>query len=843
MRLHAVLSLVILAGSLTPAMSLAQPEQPAKVPDPAPAAPTAPADNQPATRPAEEAPKVPVEPRVDAQGRRIDPGDPTKLSFKGVTVEALIPFIAEATGKVILPQQEVLARTITVISDKPVSRQRALDLVFLALQQREVTVIETDDIILLRTQSDVHRNPVPVVPGDVSLLARTDYGSIVCKVFALKHATAVNVGEVIKADIPDYAKMATDAESNQVVITGPVIILQRLEKVITQLDRPQAATPSSETFHLKYSDAELIKQNILDLYSSTTGNAGGQRQPGGQQGGQRGPGQQGGQRPGGAQSAATSAQLKVTANAQQNAVTVVAEPEVLASIRRVIIEEWDKPPTQSSEPKVYDLKYTDPVKMKAVLEGVFGTSTTTGQGANARSAGPLAGQFFFQAVPEANRLLVISKSPENISIIDKTIEQLDQPMSSGLPEIIELKHANADDLAEQINALLAREQTLASVRRSSTTLSTSQAGASPFATNATTTPAATDASNAANTMTFWWTRSPVPTDNAGASNLVGRVRIVPVGRQNALMVLATPEYKKAVIDIIGMLDRPGRQVLIRAIVVELTNDDALALGARFSNTVINPTRGENSFGTNANSNLTGTKNNVLDTLFDTSVLNLGVNINVLLQALGQQTQVRILSEPKIFTGDNQEAEFFDGQDIPFISTSQPNTQGNIVQTFDYKAVGIVLRVRPRITPERDIDLKVNLQLSSITPGNTLFGGAVVDRRETTTQLIIGDGQTMVISGIMRSEDSEIKRKVPIIGDIPVLGWPFTSIEKTKTTTELVAFITPIVVNNKLESEKISKAPSDQLNRMRKDMNVPDSLPAGMPPVDPTAPVSAPAPMP
>jgi general secretion pathway protein D len=132
-------------------------------------------------------------------------------------------------------------------------------------------------------------------------------------------------------------------------------------------------------------------------------------------------------------------------------------------------------------------------------------------------------------------------------------------------------------------------------------------------------------------------------------------------------------------------------------------------------------------------------------------------------------------------------------------------------------VGINLRVRPRITPERDVDLKVNLELANIQPSQTLFGGFIVDRRETTTQLIVRDGQTVVISGIMRSEESDIQRKVPGLGDIPLIGGLFQSTEKSFTKTELIAFITPVVVNNREESDKINQPMRERLNQLRGEL--------------------------
>jgi len=911
------LILILLAGTLFTSVIVAQPmEQPGTPPAPqsppetrpaeaappvAPASSTSPVvdpENRPPTPPAPQSPArspgsttatkasgtpptVHAEDR-DENGRRRDMGEPIKLAFSSTRVEQLMPFIAESTGKAVIPQQEIMARTVTVFSDRPIPRQQALDLLFLALQQRGVAVIETPDIIFLRDQVDVDRQSVPVLGPETSTLSRTDIGSIVQKIFLLKFASAANVGEVIKNSIPDYAKMAVDSESNQVLVTGPMIILQRLERVITTLDRPQAATPIAETFQLRFADAEQIAANIRELYSAgqntqRNGQGGNQiptqfRFPGqggsggggGAGGGNRrgdaggdegdlamqGPAATRGQPASGAGGIGAAQAPRVTANTQQNSITILAEPEVMNSIRRQIQEEWDLPlPEEAVVPKVYDLKNADPVKVKAVLEGLFGT----GQGSTQQrtTVGRLAGQFTFQAVPDAGRLVVVGKSPDNMGVIDRIIEDLDQPLISGLPEVVELKHASAEDLAEQLNALLAQEGTLAQIRRTDTTLSSSTTGASPFATTATTdtTNNTQNASTAANRLDFWWARARVPTDNAGTSNLIAKARIVPISRQNALMILAPAEYKKSIIQMIEHLDRPGRQVLIAAVVVELSGEDATALGVRFSNTAINATRSENSIGTNANSNITAQQPNLIGSLFDTSVLNIGVDINVLLQALQQKTNVRILSEPKIFTGDNQEAEFFDGQDIPFITESQPNTLGNLVQSFDYRSVGIQLRVRPRITPERDVDLKVNLQLSSITPGNTLFGGAIVDRRETTTQLIVADGQTMVISGIIRSEDSQVRRKVPFLGDIPFFGAPFNSVEDVRTTTELVTFITPIVVNNRRESDKVNDDSRRRLLKLRSDLapNRPEPDGTPQPPNDmvpkPTSTDAPPIPLP
>ncbi|MBL8763659.1 MAG: hypothetical protein JNM07_05270 [Phycisphaerae bacterium] len=758
--------------------------------------------------------------------RRLLDGPPTVLAFKGVTVEQLIPFIVEATGKVVIPQQDVLNRKITVVNDQQVPRNQALDLVFLALQQSAVGVTETATTITLRDLAEVDRQDVPVIGPDESVLQRQDQGTLAEKVFALKHSSAENYQNVLKDAIPKFAKMTVDKESNQIAIMGNIALLQRLERLITSLDAPSVDALTSATFKLKYADAAQVLENIRQLYSTEQGRGPARRRsrPDGNDQNQRrqffgGPPQQ--------ESSAASENLRVTANVPQNSLTVVAEPVVIQEIREQIEKFWDLPlPKDAVTPRIFELKNSDPVKIKELLEKMFGQGTPssaaapiTPQGGNqgfgpgggrgnqsqqpARSSsdgqgiGRMAGQFSFQAIPESGRLVVVAKTPENFGVIEEIIKGLDAPQSVGVPEIVELKHASAEELGEQLNTLLALDGTLAQIRRSESGLtSNASSGASPFSTqNATTTATQNQQQDtvAADTIQFWWQRSRATTDARGASNLVGQIRLVPVWRQNSLMILAPIEYKRAVADLVRSLDRPGRQVLISAIVMEVSTEDATALGFRWSSSPIALTNSENAV--SATLGGSGEKNNVLPGLFDTSVLRSNVNLNMVLQALAEKNTLKILSEPRVFTSDNQEAEFFNGQDIPFVTNSQTTTTGNVIQSFDYRAVGIQLRTRPRITVNSDVDLRVNLELSSIVPGQTLFGGFVVDRRETTTQLIVHSGQTVVISGIKRSEDSLIKRKVPLLGDIPLLGELFKSSETQRTDRELLVFITPIVQMN------------------------------------------------
>jgi len=238
--------------------------------------------------------------------------------------------------------------------------------------------------------------------------------------------------------------------------------------------------------------------------------------------------------------------------------------------------------------------------------------------------------------------------------------------------------------------------------------------------------------------------------------------------------------------------------MISAIICAVRLIDDFAMGIRFSSDTLVAANPDNAI--RGTLGFSGTNDNLFGNLFDTSMLDTSVDINVLVQALSQKTNVKILQQPRVFTADNQEAYFFDGQDIPFITQSINNGTTGLQNSFDYKAVGVILNVRPRITAQRDVDLEINLEISNVVPGVTLFGGAVLDRRQTTTQVIVKNGQTIVLAGILKDSESKVTHGLPLLSEIPLLGEIFKSHENNKTTEELVAFITPVVVDNPSEND-------------------------------------------
>ncbi|MGI9014609.1 MAG: type II secretion system protein GspD [Phycisphaerales bacterium] len=764
----------------------------------------------------------PVE-RDPITGRKVHSGDPVYLNFNNVKIEDTIPFITETTGKTVIPARAVMSNVITVVSERPLTRDEALNLLFVAFLELRVGVVESKDVIRIDTIDELVKRDIPVVGVRERLADRTDDGVIITKIFKPRYTAVGGLGEIFNEMVPDWADIQVDSTSNSMVAIVSVGLGKRLERMIEEIDQ----TPLNETrtFELRYADAATIADRILAFYApeeSAGGGGGGNRNQNVQfQGGRRvvqdtagSGGGAGGTSVGGGDAFIP---VRAVADTRNNLVTVQGSPELLDEIEKQIRLYWDREfnPEKEEIVKIYEVRYTDAVVVSNVLKEIMDQPATGGgggrpavqrDGAAAGGGGASAGTgstrladlYKIEPMPSVNRIVAIAKTSESFGILDGIIAQIDQPGMDIQPMIIELKHADAEELARELNVAFQHVG-------SNIGLEGRESGLSGF-----TGRRSTDAQDQAQNETpqqqtvvdFPWQRARPNENEAPVHELIGKVRVMPIFRQNALLIVGAPHYQDRVARMVEQLDRPGRQVLITAVIAEVQLDDLLALGLRWSRGPLGSPR-DNQLG--AGADFTGTENDFLANFFDTAVLNVNADLNVVLDALDRDSNLRVLSKPRIFTHDNEQANFFDGQDIQFVTNSLTDLQtGNLNNSFEFQQVGITLSTRPRITVNRDIDLEVNLRLSSLAPEATAAGGLIVNLRETRTRVVVEDGQTIVVSGILREAESQITRKVPVLGSIPLLGALFTSVENQTTRSELIAFITPIVVDNPSENDSLNE---------------------------------------
>jgi len=783
-------------------------------------------------------------------GRRVIDEEPVPLVLKNESFDNLVQYIYGWTGKIVFYKPaDVAQKKITVVGEKMVPKSQALDYIFQALKLEDLAVIETEDAIFIGPASQQKKTQPGVVLGpEEDVMSMDDNGLFVTKIFRLKQSKATDVLDRIEPLVPEeYAQLAADGDSNQIILAGDIGLAKKVQTLINMLDIPSWDDYATETFRLQYQDAQTVADIITELFQDT-GSSGGRsiggaaRNQNRQNRGQQQPGIPG--QPGG--TGGGSSELIVTVLQSMNSLTVRATPTVLAEIRKLVASAWDLPPNSAGSIfKTYDLKYADPSKVRdllgTLLGGGAGSASRTGQtnrafaggripqvggggtGGDGSPTAAVANIFSIEAYPDSNRLVVISKTPDNYDWLDKWIEELDQPFNSGLPVNVPLKHAGAVELSGILNTLLAASGSEGGGLRlpeegiQGLSEAFSQNGASSnSSTNSFNLGGGTQSSDQ---LRFPWQGARAGQGAGGSgtvsevSGLIGRSRVVPNPEQNSVLVMAPPEVEKKVIEIIHELDKPGRQVMITAILAEVKVGDGFSWGARVGTGLSAPlnggdnsvggalslslSKGNGAAGTGTNQNATNP--NFAAPWFDSSLLQIqtGDDLGFFLQALSTDNSVRILQQPRVFTRDNKEAKFVAGQDVSIITgnTAGFGTSGT-TQSFEQQFVGVGVNVRPRITQDNNVAMEVEILLSNLSASTASFNSnPVIDRRQTNTNVTVKNGQTIVISGIRREQETKIDRRLPFLGDIPILGAAFSSTERQKEVVELVVFLVPVVVEN------------------------------------------------
>ncbi len=176
-----------------------------------------------------------------------------------------------------------------------------------------------------------------------------------------------------------------------------------------------------------------------------------------------------------------------------------------------------------------------------------------------------------------------------------------------------------------------------------------------------------------------------------------------------------------------------------------------------------------------------------------------LSIGALLRAVQTDTDVNVLSTPNILTTDNQKAEIMVGQNVPFKTGQTQNAttgSGTLFNTIERKDVGIKLSLTPQITSDDNVRLDINQEISDVIESSSLNdAGPTTSKRSASTTVVVKDRETMVIGGLIRDNVTSSTMKVPLLGDIPILGWLFKYKTSRVEKTNLMIFITPYIIKN------------------------------------------------
>lgn len=301
--------------------------------------------------------------------------------------------------------------------------------------------------------------------------------------------------------------------------------------------------------------------------------------------------------------------------------------------------------------------------------------------------------------------------------------------------------------------------------------------------------------------------------------------VTPDKTTNSLVIVAPPDEYKKLAKVIMTLDRKRKQVYVEAMIIEASIDKLRDLGAKWRLTARHS--GEpvaiGGFGNVSSSTIldiitgltgfsTGGMGNYLDipitTLSATGTVTSSTLTSPGFAALFSMNEfkdaINVLSTPQILTSDNEEAEIFVGENAPFISArTDAATTNSILNSIERTDVGIKLNITPQITEGDYVKLDILQEISAVKDATVdvlTSVGPTTTKRATKTSVLVKDGRTVIIGGLMQEREEEQVRKTPILGDIPILGWFFKFKSVSKVKNNLLVFLSPHIIK---ESPKLA----------------------------------------
>lgn len=289
---------------------------------------------------------------------------------------------------------------------------------------------------------------------------------------------------------------------------------------------------------------------------------------------------------------------------------------------------------------------------------------------------------------------------------------------------------------------------------------------------------------------------------------------------NALIITAPPDEMRSILAVIAQLDIRRAQVLVEAIIAELSANNSSQLGVNFF------ANGAEQNRPIAYTNLGGATQQLATTAAAVAAQNPsgaslssglslalgrfgtgGVDFGFLLSAIASDSDNNILSTPTLVTMDNQEAEIVVGQNVPFVTGRQlSSSNNNPFQTIERQDIGISLKVKPQINEGDNIKMEIEQEVSDVS--NTAVTGAsdiTTNKRSIKTTVLVEDGQTLVLGGLIDDQVNDTRDKVPLLGDIPLLGSLFRYRTTNKRKRNLMVFLHPTILRDPETADYYSRS--------------------------------------
>jgi general secretion pathway protein D len=749
---------------------------------PVPAQPGASPPAQPARRPGSE-------------GKRPSTSDRITINFDNAELRTVIKFISELTGKNFLVDDKVKG-TVTIISPTDITVEEAYQVFLSVLEMRGFTVVESGKVFKVVPSAEARYRDISIAKGeDLGPVGRED--RMITQLVPLRYASANDVKGLLTPLISKDSQVVAYVPTNTLILTDYGANLRRLLSMIQEID-VESADEKITVVPLKYASAPTLATELLSLMDK-----------GGQRGATRRTGTTG------------------------------------------------PTPTAPATPGV-------PVRPQPAQGGVPGAVGAVDDAA-ALSASKL--------VPDerTNSLIIIASDVETQKIMS-LVEKLDVPLPPGRNKInvYYLEYAKAEEVLQVLSQLSGRGDSGMGVTRTSTGgLGTGGLGSTGLGSTGSSSRGLGSSSSLSGGFGSGLGGSGLGGRSTGSGfggegmfgggtglgsgaagggprgvSLGDNIQVVADRGINALIVFAQPHDYDMIKDLIGKLDVPRSQVLVEGLIAEVSLTKSKSLGVEWQ--FLGSGNNAQTIGAGGLSG-SATGATVPGSPFGGGLPNLplgqlllGVfqgpisiagqqflNLRAVMRAFQTADDVNILSTPHILTLNNEEAEIVVAQNVPFLksqtgtaesTTTTPTTASTaVLQTFEFKDVGITLRILPQISKGKFVRLNIFQEVSDLAPGSASTTTPTTLKRQAKTVVVVENGQTVVIGGLIRDSQGASISGVPCLASVPILGNAFrTQTSGPHEKRNLLIFITPHIVTTSEDLAGITDEKRQEGDRAREE---------------------------
>ena len=677
------------------------------------------------------------------------------LNFRDAPIDMVLEYVADLLGRTLIKSPGVNAQ-ITLKSNGKLTVDESLQAIEAVLAKCKNTLVPMGEKFLKVVQTAearTHAMPLSInLPG----AAFNDDDKLVSQVVQLKYIEIGEATPILDSLKRAYGKIQALERTNSLLITDTQGNLKRMLEILEYLDQPAEAQVETRIYELRYAEAGLIAGRLNELIADSQSK---EEKP-------------------------RVEQAAPAANAPPNPPGVIRAPRAAT--------------------------------------GATGGGAAGGNALEQAERGVIRGKVKIISDERTNIIFVISR-PENFAFFDKIVAVLDRPVEAAIGvRVVPLEYAKAEDIAGILNEFIGAAS---SEKKTSGTASAGDNPNAPAGEGARSTELRDFLRGQAQAKLE---QAQTQLQQADGKGTIGRLspttKILADKRTNSLLLMGRKGDLDALELVLDSLDIMLAQVLIETVILEVNLGDTVDTGfdwlqrsvIAYNEAQSGPNGGVTvrtpvfSFGGGSVQDSgsfrggdTITRNNngqAAGGMSYYATFN-DLNLDTILRLAGSSSDARVVSTPVVLTTDNTEAKIVAAEQRPVVTSTSLQTTGQQNQNFEYRNIGINIAVTPRINPSGFVMMEIEQSADDVLGETTINNTTVpiISKRELSAQVGVQSRQTVVLGGLVRTDNSKSRSKVPFLGDIPLLGMFFRADSKKRNRTELMVLLTPYVLKTPQEA--------------------------------------------